>query len=92
MPLSFLALSPPAAAKEWHVRWICMIFPQPTHFKMSAFLTDFPQLCWEISTPTRFQNLHKQILLLLHFFFAPSLPMRPTGITYLIADVPLFMT
>lgn len=57
---------------------------------MSTFVTDYPQFCWEISTPTRFQNLHKQILL--HFFFAPSLETRPKGITYLTADVPLFMT
>jgi len=59
---------------------------------MSTFVTDFSQLCWEISTPTRFQNLHKQIRLLLHFFVDPSVQTRPTNITYLIADVPLFMT
>lgn len=41
LPLSFLALSPPYAANAWLVRWICMIFPQPTNFKMSAFVTDF---------------------------------------------------
>lgn len=57
---------------------------------MSTFVADYPQFCWEISTPTGFQNLHKQTLL--HFFFAPSLETRPTGITYLTADVPLFVT
>lgn len=92
LPLSFLALSLPAAASEWLVRWISMIFPQPTNFKMSAFATDFPQVCLEISTPTRLPNLHKQIFLLLHFFFDLSLQTRPSGITYLTADVPFFMT
>lgn len=68
-------------------------FPSTHQLQNVSLCNRFSQLCWEISTPTRLQNLHKQILLLLHFFFAPTLQTKLTGIyLYLAADVLLFMT
>lgn len=59
---------------------------------MSAFVTDFPQLCWEISTPTKFQNLCKQILLFLYSYFSTILQTRTIDTDYLTGCIPLIRT